>query len=399
MNYTPKVVKENLPIMPFRGSELGIIRLSDLAKADSVKVWVGGIYFKPVGFDTYGHPIMSKKTFLYYQALKSIAERKGGSLLAVVEYESAAFCIKKCIYDSALAIETAIKADLTFEINEEGKQIPREDVENSIMNFKSLLVNRKKAHFIGKELHQFVVFNKYVLDRDGHIYLLDEMTLKPENQRIPPMVDKKLYEAQKEFMNSIFRGSKPTKIRRWDIGEDVEKIQEDKCEYVISENEIQSLLYSKKNEIHIPGPDDRCGICGQKFLISDVINYKITHNAEAEKIHITCAEDFKTAINNQIASQIVDAVYDGKPNQELKVDIEDGEEKIRYLFHTAQGDISIRIKRKVIEIIWYENFKPFNLEELFEKEIVTKYSSGKKRVIHAWSPEDAKRYLLIAKKA
>ena len=39
-----------------------------------------------------------------------------------------------------------------------------------------MLICRKKAAFKGEILNVFVVFEKYVLTSNGHVYLVDEMT-------------------------------------------------------------------------------------------------------------------------------------------------------------------------------------------------------------------------------
>lgn len=48
----------------------------------------------------------------------------------------------------------------------------------------------------------------------------------------------------------------------------------------------------------------------------------------------------------------------------------------------------------MIVIKWHDNFKPFNMK-IFADERVTKFDRG----IHAWSKDDAIRYLGMAKKA
>lgn len=96
------------------------------------------------------------------------------------------------------------------------------------------------------------------------------------------------------------------------------------------------------------------------------------------------------------ASQIIDAVYDDKPEVEVRKewDEEDQKEKIWYCYKTNQGTISIRFKNKVIVLEWHNNFKPFSMN-IFKDERVTKYDRG----IHAWSRDDAIRYLSMAKRA
>ena len=68
------------------------------------------------------------------------------------------------------------------------------------------------------------------------------------------------------------------------------------------------------------------------------------------------------------------------------------------MYHTKQGDVALRFKNKVIEIKWCGNFKPFNLEALFKDEDVTKRKLEDSKIIHAWSADDAVRYLMMVKK-
>ena len=91
--------KEELYIEPFRGEEstkLGVLRLKNLACPDKsrMKIMIGNTEIKPIGFDTYGHPIISKENYEYCDALKAIAEREGKFLPVVVEYDKKAFCMK-----------------------------------------------------------------------------------------------------------------------------------------------------------------------------------------------------------------------------------------------------------------------------------------------------------------
>ena len=62
--------KEELYIEPFRNepsTKLGVIRLKHLAWPDKqrIKIMIGDREFKPIGFDTYGHPIISEENYAY----------------------------------------------------------------------------------------------------------------------------------------------------------------------------------------------------------------------------------------------------------------------------------------------------------------------------------------------
>lgn len=216
---------------------------------------------------------------------------------------------------------------------------------DALKYLKQILIQRKLATFCGKELDTFVLYGKYVLSSNGHTYVLKESKDIPQ--------------------------------------QDVVKI-----------NNIKDISY--KEEIHIPSEQDKCDICGQKFTIDDVKNLVIAANEDSVKKHIVCLNDYKQAIENQMASQIIDAVYDGRPESEIinEYEEEEGKNVKWYVYNTPQGTIKIRFKRKVIVVEWLDNFKPFNMT-IFNEERVTKYDRG----IHAWSKDDAIRFISMAKKA
>lgn len=329
------MLKENSSsVSTFRGTNLGIIRLKKLAKPDKskMKITIGGIEVKPIGFDTYGHPIISSSNFLYYQALKSNFGRNEITFLIEASYEPETFCIRRDVYDSKEAIEHAIT-------NIDG-----------LNELKKLLVRRKQAAFLKKELKNFILYGTYILSSDGHIYSASDLPIN----LLKNLEDKEVIE----------------------INDDID--------------------VSKLKEIHIPGSEDVCAICGESFTLTDVKENRITENERVEKVHCKCHKDFCIEVELDEASQIIDAVYKGKPSVEIKKewDYEDKKEKIWYSYKTNQGTISIRFKHKVIVIEWHDNFKPFNMK-IFDEERVTKYDRG----IHAWSKDDAIRYLSMAKKA
>lgn len=216
---------------------------------------------------------------------------------------------------------------------------------DALKYLKQILIQRKLAAFCGKELSTFVLYGKYVLASDGQTYVLESSKLLIE-------------------------------------------------EVVVKIEDIETISY--KEEIHIPSERDKCDICGKKFTIEDVQNFAISANENSVKTHKDCLKDFEQATENQLASQIIDAVYDERPESEIinEYEEEEGKNVKWYAYNTPQGTIKIRFKRKVIVVEWLDNFKPFNMT-IFNNERVTKYDRG----IHAWSKDDAIRYISMAKKA
>lgn len=311
-------------IKKFRGTNLGILRLNKLADpSKGIKVKIGDEEVIPISYDTYGHPIISEANFTYYKALKAIKERQGESLVPEVEYEPTYFAISRSMFDSKEGIER---------INEVPEQLKK---------LKDLLICRKRAHFIGKELSTFILYEKYAICDDGHIYVCTY--------------------------------------------EKLDKSAEPKMVMDLSEVTNLELL----NEVHIPGHDDKCAICGKKFSIKDIKDFATTENERSEKVHTECLKKCTEALNYQIASRIIDTVYMEYPSSEI---IYEGE-KVWYKYHTRQGDVALRFKSKVIEIKWFGNFRPFNLEALFEEEDVTKKRLDDAKIIHAWGVSDAEKYL------
>lgn len=346
------IMKELHSIKPFRkNTNLGIIRLNKLATPDSEKmtIKIGDKVVYPKGFDTYGHPVISESNFAYYLAQKENTERRGESFVPSVEYVERQFCYKREIYDSAENLEKAISlptedADKDTASKEELQK--RATLQKSALkNLKEILENRKKAVFCKKiKLNTFVLYNKYVLAEDGRIYeYLSEET----------------YE----------------------------------CDVVQIENP-EKLVIGK--ELHLPGEADTCDVCGKGFYIEDIKNGEVSENEKCLKVHKKCLHDFIEATQQQQASHIIDAVYNGRPPVEILTCFDEEEKEVVTWFEykTNQGTIAIRFKRKVIVIKWYDNFKPFNMS-IFEGERVTKFDRG----IHAWSKDDAIRYLGMAKKA
>lgn len=322
------MIQERHSIKPFRGTKLGVIKLERLAypSKEKMKIFLGEKQIFPIGFDTYGHPIISESNLAYYQAKKENTERLGESFVPIVEYEPRPLCLRRSVYDA-----------------DETNSIERECF-SDLKSLKDLLISRKQAVFCGKKLNNFILYNKYLLSSNGRIY------------------------SYQQIQN---------------------------CEADIVKLE-RTVDVSRLEEVHIPNENDVCHICGKAFSIEDIKNAEVSENEKCEKVHKSCMTAYTEEIEQQMASRIIDSVYDDKPScQILKVYDEEEKKLVNwYVYQTYQGVIAIRFKRKVIVIKWYDNFKPFNMN-IFSQERVTQFERG----IHAWSRDDAIRYLGMAKKA
>lgn len=328
-------------IKPFRGEgDLGIIRLNHLAYPNDMVITIDGKVFKPRGFDTYGHPVIGRGVFEYYRSLKLLAEREGESLTAKVEYSIRPFCIKKELYDSFEGIKKVADVCDAKNVTEARKQVE---------TFKQMLNRRKHAAFCGKELNTFVVYDQYVLAPDGHVYWIDSIKYKP---------------------------------------------LKDATAVVLSMEEIEELSY--KNEVHLPGDNDTCSICGAKFKMRDIEEGIIYEDSKCRKVHEKCFFDSSKAKEHAKASEIIDAVYEGHPTS--KVIFEKENNRRKYLFDTSEGTIALsfelREESSIILIEWQDNFRPFSMS-IFDSIEAKKYG----RSIDAWSKAEAISYLMKAKYA
>lgn len=340
----------NCVITNLRGSKLGVIRLSNLAysREEDFKIKIGDLEINPIGFDTYGHPVLSEEQFEIYQNMKAAMERENKTLKVEVSYNEMPFCSKTELFDTVEGIENAIKKSIK---------------EENLKAFKNMLVQRKQFAFTGKLLHEFLIFGKYFLSKKGKVFSVERVGYKD----IPAEME---LERRPDFRDTI------------------------------SINEIDGIELLQ--EVHLPNVNERCVICGKELTMTDIANGNIKENDHAEKGHFDCFSIYEQSVNWQKANEIVDAVYN-KAETEIFTEVvdEDGAVKTitRYLYHTADGDISIRIKNKVMEIKWYGKFKPFDFKEIFNSEDVTKKCEGDSKIIHAWSKDKAIEYLLRAKLA
>lgn len=342
------ITEKNCSITNLRGSKLGVIRLSNLAysREKDFKIKIGDLEIIPVGFDTYGHPVISEEQFEIYKNMKAFKERENKTLKVEVSYSKMPFCIKTETFDTVVGIEKSIQTAMK---------------EKSLKTFKEMLVRRKQYAFTGQTLHDFVIFGKYYLASNGRIYSIKNVYYKG----IP--VDTEICD-------------------RSDLRDTVALDE-------ITEFEIVS-------EVHLPNADEKCAICGKNLTLTDIANGCIMENEAAEKGHIQCFDYYNDTVNWQKANEIIDTVYEKSETEEsIEFVDEDGVKEVkRYLYHTSDGDISIRFKTKVIEIKWYGKFKPFDFEKVFDNETSTKkVDEDGAKIIHAWSRDKAINYLLRAK--
>ena len=217
-----------------RQTTLGKLRLEKLAypSVNKMKITIGEKQVFPIGFDSYGHPIISEGAVKYYMMMKEKAEKKGKDFYVVVEYEERPFCFKKSIYDS--------EDRKLFEFESVKPSIESVSPED-LKKLKKILVYRKMAAFLNKELNSFSLYDKYLLGEDG-----------------------KVYEYLSEEKNN----------------EDIVKLDE-------------TINTVNLKEVHIPEENDFCAICGKTFNICDVKEFNVTEDENCNKVHRECMKLFE----------------------------------------------------------------------------------------------------------
>ena len=322
-------------IKPFRNTNLGIIRLDKLANPKNMKIFLGNRQVSPIGYDTYGHPILSEEVLQFYFALKSNSERRNDTFLVKVQYEEANFFIKSHYYDSKEEMVKILNSEPTIKLEK----------------FKEFLIMRKKAAFVGRKLNVIALkFDNisYILAEDGKIYLAEAIETKSE-------------------------------------------------ETVLTEEDMELYLYEK--EIHIPSSEEVCKICGKSFSFEDVENGFIAFEDNCKAHLQCARDFTEQIQEKKACAIMDAVYLNPKASVKLCRFIDEkGIERNRFIFTTEHGEISIYFKTKVIVIEWGENYKPFQIN-IFDAERVTKYDDQRGRGIHAWGPADAIKYLEMAKRA
>ena len=227
-----------------------------------------------------------------------------------------------------------------------------EGLTKNITDLKSLdyisnmrLVSHRKFNI---RLNEFVLFNTILFDQFGQ-----SMKLR--------------YENQKEYNHSF------------------NKIM------TLEEFKIKVKEYSYGSGA-IPEATDICPHCKQKWSLN---NLRDCIQREDFVYHIDCNrfslyEEVKKEFD-YIASRVF------KSYGLYAITNEYGSEDYNgcwFIITTLEGDIKIGWRKRVIQIEWLQNYKPFKFNG--NSEDVTKEFSNKERYIHAWSTEKAIEYLMKA---
>jgi len=340
---------ENLPMKVYCSSNgilRGYIELSDMAYPLTVRVSLNGKEIIPASFDCFGYPIFSHEQAKIYE-IKNFEYKKNSKkkedLKFKVSYRVDSSWTSRYFFDTQDGI---------------GKSLV------GLREFNRVLDDRKrylKKH-PHERLNQFVVFGKFLLDERAQVLGIDR------NQK-GKVVTKSPVESLEEFKKN------------------------------------NPLGYTfVRGELSIPKHHSICPCCGKHITIYDVKDHYCV-SVNDKFYHESCYHELQKY--NEIIEIIINIVGCAYGQDEYQYELLPNgycnslccAHIPWFLVHTKYGDIVIGKRKRVISIEWQENFKPFDMNELFANEDVTKWSENGKCGIHAWSVENACKYLTRVNKA
>lgn len=329
-----------------RGS-IGHIALNKLAVPETVKVTLLGEPIIPESFDCYGHPNFTEEQERLYSFKEDELKRQNGGeyvpLKAEIVYEERILNVSRDTFDTVKGIQEST---------------------HSLSELNEMLRNRRifhKAHK-GEGLDEFMLFGCFWLDEFGQVMSVEKMA---------------------------------------------------KCKLKTNGDVEEYETFCKRNSggfsltsggYDIPTEGSVCPCCGKTLTIDDLKNNPCVY-ISGKFYHDSCWRNYRRLTEvDKFTRQLMNVVYketdytfkllpNGYCNQYCCSHIP------WFLFHTIDGDIIMGWRKRVISIEWQENYKPFDMKELFDTEDVTKWESGGRRGIHAWGEEKAFEYLRKVLKA
>ncbi len=344
------MIIENKPIiLAFdKIEECGKIELSYLANTETVNVTVLGERIIPMSFDIFGNPYFTKEQLKIFMVKADNFRRKAKKrkiLEAEITYEERKFDVQKERFDSINGINESL---------------------SSLYTLNEMLESRKiyKKKYPSGKLNEYIIFGSYFLDDKGNITAF-----------------------QKDELKNIF------------IEGDVQEYE------AFIENNNRSLK-KLSNFYCIPQNGTRCKCCGELFTIDDVRN-KLCIKMDGEFYH---EQEFFEYIGllkaSSFCNDIMNNVYKQKDcSFEVLLDTTSWEEKFpnisRILFHTIDGDIIISniSHNNNFKIEWQNNYKKFDVLNIFEDIKSVVVTADGVTSITTWGIDKAIKYLLEVRKA
>lgn len=143
----------------------------------------------------------------------------------------------------------------------------------------------------------------------------------------------------------------------------------------------------------IPNGKDYCSHCNQDW---ELINLRDCTQREGHKYHIECN---KFSLYEKVKKEfeyIASRAFNNYQIYAIKNEYgSDDYNGCWFIIKTSEGDIKIGWRKRVIQIKWLQNYKPFSFDG--KEDDVTKKFSKNERYIHAWNIDDAIKYLNEAK--
>lgn len=318
---------------------IGHITLDKLAIPETVKVTLNDETLIPESFDIYGHPNFTEEQERLFSFKEDELERKTGKyvpLKAKIEYEERIFDVPRSSFDTIDGIEKSL---------------------SNLSDLNEMLNNRRLFHkaYENERLNEFMIFGRFWLDQFGQVM-------------------------------SVARNEKL--LYSYSIVENYNDFCENNDSFTLTTNGYD-----------IPEANSVCPCCGRPFTIDDIMKYEPCIYKDGKYYHYHCQRKYRSLMEvDKLTRQLMDIVYKATDYSfELLKNGYCHEECCSHipwiLFHTPDGDIIVGWRKRVISIEWQENYKPFNMNELFSAEDVTKWEEDGKRGIHAWGDNKAFEYL------
>lgn len=321
---------------------LGHAQLSNIASPYTIKVMLDGEELAPVSFDCYGHPNFTREQCELYRFKNFEYKRENRG-------------------NEDIKLEITYRA-LNFDVSTQSFDTV-EGIDRSLCDLRDLnvMLNNRKRYlkvYPERRLNSFVIFGSFWLDEYAQVW-------------------------------SIQKSQK---------GKVVSKARVEKFEDFRRNNEEGVGFCVGLNQIAIPKANCVCPCCGKILTVYDVQD-RYCIDVKGKYYHEDCYKKYiKAKEVLDFTERLMDNVY-GKENYQYAL-LPNGycsdvccAHIPWFLFHTVHGDIVMGWRKHVISIEWQSNFAPFNIEEMFKNEDVTKWESQGKRGIHAWGTEKAIEYL------
>lgn len=332
------IEKRRIEAVRTANGTIGHITLKKLEIPETVKVMLFGETIIPESFDIYGHPNFTNEQQMLFRFKEDEVNRKNEGdyiqVAAEITYEERDFDVPKHTFDTIEGVSKSI---------------------SNLSNMNKMLQNREMyvMSHQNEKLNEYVIFGYLVLNQYGKVMACSN----PEEDKLE--TDK--VETLEEFM-----------LNR------------------------KNNLFGMYGGYNIPNADSVCPCCGKKITIEDVKNNLYTE-VNHKFYHTDCWINLRKRIEiDKCVRQLMDCIYEKKDcTFELLPNGYWNEYPYIpwFLFHTIDGDIIVGWRKRVISIEWQENYKKFDIEELFGMENVTKWEKDGKRGIHAWGIEKAYEYL------